>query len=238
MPHARSLPLIALAVLVPSLAGCPAPDQQPAQPQGQWGQAGPPGQYPALGQYAPPGQYGPGGQPPMSQPIQPGPGQWVPPPQPSGPFGWWPQGSIPVPAVGPVPIPGVPALPGMPMGAPQQCVDTINQYRARHGVPPVSRWMQAEPCAAHQAQTDAMSGQPHGSFGRCGEAAQNVCPGWQGSPESMTGSCLASMYSEGPGQDYARHGHYLNMMSPRFTRVACGYFTTPQGQVWAVHDFQ
>jgi hypothetical protein len=206
-------------------------EQRPAEP--------PPGQWAPQGQYVPPGAYGPYGQPPpMTQPVQPGPGQWVPPPPQNSTFPWWPQGAIPLPAVGPVPLPSMPALPGMPIGAAQQCVDTINQYRARSGLGPLARWMQAEPCTAGQAQSDANAGQPHGSFGRCGEGAQNVCPGWQGPPEKMTGPCLASMYNEGPGQDYAQHGHYLNMMSPRFTKVSCGYFTTPSGQVWAVQDFQ
>ena len=221
MQHAR-LPFFFLA----SLAGCPALDQRP------------PPQQPAPGQWAPPGQWAGPGQPPMSQPVQPGPGQWVPPQQPSGPLPWWPQGNIPIPAVGPVPLPAVPTIPGMPGGAAQQCVDGINQYRARNSLPPLQRWIAGEGCAAGQAQSDAQANHPHASFGRCGEASQNVCPGWQGPPESMTGPCLASMYNEGPGQDYATHGHYLNMMNPRFTRVACGYFTTAQGQVWAVQDFQ
>jgi hypothetical protein len=135
-------------------------------------------------------------------------------------------------------VPSVPALPGMPMGAVQQCVDGINQYRGRHGLAPLARWFAAEPCAAAEAQGDAAAGQPHGSFGRCGEMAQNVCPGWRGPPEQMTGPCLQSMYNEGPGADYATHGHFLNMTSPRYTKVACGYHTTQDGQVWAVQDFQ
>ena len=176
----------------------------------------------------------------MAQPVPPGPGQWVPPtPQPQGPLAWWPQGgTVPIPAWGPVQVPSVPALPGMPVGAAQQCVDGINQYRSRHGLQPLQRWIAGEPCAATAAQNDAAAGQPHGSFGRCGEGAQNVCPGWAGPPEQMTGPCLQSMYNEGPGADYATHGHFLNMTSPRYARVACGYFTTPAGQVWAVQDFQ
>jgi len=123
-------------------------------------------------------------------------------------------------------------------GPAQQCVDTINQYRASLRLAPLARWAAGEPCAAGQAQSDAQSGQAHGSFGRCGERAQNVCPGWRGPAEQVTGPCLQSMWNEGPGADYAAHGHYLNMADARYTRVACGYHTTAQGQVWAVQDFQ
>ncbi len=42
----------------------------------------------------------------------------------------------------------------------------------------------------------------------------------------------------GAGADYSAHGHYLNMSSTRYTKVACGYHTAPDGQVWAVQDFQ
>jgi hypothetical protein len=176
----------------------------------------------------------------MTQPVQPGPGQWTPPPQQQNAgLPWWPQGgALPLPGVGPLPLPSLPALPGMPVGAPQSCVDGINQHRARHGLPPLQRWYAGEACAASQAQADAQAGQPHGSFGRCGEGGQNVCPGWQGPAEQMTGPCLQSMYNEGPGADFATHGHFTNMMSTRFTKVACGYFTTAQGQVWAVQDYQ
>lgn len=220
--------LTAVFATLLGVAGCF--DQHPAQP--------PPGQWAPPGQWTPQGA--PPGQPPMAPPAQPPPGQWTPPPpQNSGPIPWWPQGgNMPLPGVGPVPIPSLPTIPGMPGGAPQQCVDAINSYRARHSLPPLTRWIAAEPCAAAQAQSDAQMGQAHGSFGRCSEGAQNVCPGWQGPPEQMTGPCLQSMYDEGPGADYARHGHHMNMMNPRYTKVACGYFTTPQGQVWAVQDFQ
>jgi hypothetical protein len=208
--------------------------------------------------YPQPQGYGYPQPPPMQQPVQPGPGQWVPPqPQNPSPFPWWPQGSgLPVPNLGA--SPGTPAVPSTPVatgdtpkppvamgdtpkppgGAAQQCVDTINQYRQSLRLAPVTRWLAAEPCAAGQAQSDAHAGQPHGSFGRCGELAQNVCPGWRGPPEQMTGPCLQSMWNEGPGTDYAKHGHYLNMANPRYTRVACGYHTTAQGQVWSVQDFQ
>jgi hypothetical protein len=224
MKHLRTLLPLAAILLCPACSGLDRP-QPGYRPQAQWA---PPGQWTPQGQ--------PMGQPPLGQPVPPGPGQWVPPPQQQQ--GWWPQSALPGLGGLPLPVPAIPGVPGLPGGAAQQCVDGINQYRARSGLPALARWFPTEPCAASEAQSDAQAGQPHGSFGRCGEMGQNVCPGWQGPAEQMTGPCLQSMYNEGPGADFATHGHYVNMMSPRFTKVACGYFTTPQGQVWAVQDFQ
>src|SRR6185369_309941 len=128
MQHARRLHLGRVAAAIALLSGCTAldaPQQQPPQNPGQWA---PPGQW------VPPGQM----QPPMAPPVQPGPGQWVPPQPSAGPIPWWQGGTIPVPAVGPIQVPGLPTVPGMPGGAAQQCVDTINQYRAQNGLPPLA----------------------------------------------------------------------------------------------------
>lgn len=236
-------------------AGCTAqepPAQYGYQPQQQQPQYGyqQPAQQPQYGypQQQPPPQYGyppPQGYPPP--PVAPAPA-----PQPSAvPFPWWPQGgALPIPNLGTFPgLPGVapvpapvpapaPVSPVASGGAAQDCVDSINRYRASLRLAPLSRWVEAEPCASGQAQSDSQSGRAHGSFGRCQEMAQNVCPGWRGPAEQVTGPCLQSMWNEGPGADYAAHGHYLNMANARYTRVACGYHTKPDGQVWAVQDFQ
>ena len=52
------------------------------------------------------------------------------------------------------------------------------------------------------------------------------------------------MFDEGPGPAgcaddstcYMEHGHHINMASTRFTRVACGFYTTPDGSVWSVQN--
>ena len=174
------------------------------------------------------------GPPPSTPPGYAPPGQWVPPPPPTAtsppPFNgpWW----QPPPSGGQFPFPP------LFIDAGQRCVDTVNQYRQSLRLPPLARWFIAENCTAAEARDSAVSGQPHGAFGRCGELAQNVCPAWSGTPEQMTGPCIQSMWNEGPGGDFATHGHYLNMTSTRFTRVACGYFTAPQGSTWAVLNFQ
>jgi len=122
--------------------------------------------------------------------------------------------------------------------AAEDCVEIINQYRASINLPPFSRWTDAEACADNEAKRDSEINQPHGSFGSCSERAQNTCPDWPGTPDSMIGSCLSMMWAEGPGSDFSKHGHYINMSSPSYTRVACGFYVTPQGRVWTVQDFR
>ena len=121
--------------------------------------------------------------------------------------------------------------------ATQLCVDTINMYRATLGLPALARWTDAEACADAESQADGEANTPHGTFGMCGEGAQNQCPGWPGPPETMIEGCLAQMWAEGPGEDFSMHGHYINMSNPAYTKVACGYATV-NGQVWATQDFQ
>lgn len=122
--------------------------------------------------------------------------------------------------------------------AAEECVGRINQYRSSIGLPPYQRWDEEEACADSEAKKDAEANRPHGSFGSCGERAQNTCPGWSGTPESMIDSCLGLMWAEGPGSDFSTHGHYLNMSSTSYTRVACGFYVTPVGSVWTVQDFR
>ena len=119
----------------------------------------------------------------------------------------------------------------------QLCVDLINGYRATVGAAPYARWTSAETCADGQAQSDsvtyAQTGKPHGAFGRCGESAQDECPGWGGPPATAIKGCLDMMWKEGPGG-----GHYDNMSSTSRKRAACGFYILPSGSVWAVQDFQ
>ena len=122
-------------------------------------------------------------------------------------------------------------------GATQLCVDTINMYRATLGLPALARWTEAEDCADAECLSDGMTGMAHGAFGMCGESAQNECPGWPGEPASMITGCLELMWNEGPGADFSAHGHYINMSSTAYTRVACG-FAEVDGAIWAVQNFQ
>lgn len=122
--------------------------------------------------------------------------------------------------------------------AAQHCVDTINMYRATLDLPPYQRWIEAEVCSGEEAESDSMTGTAHGAFGQCGEWAQNECPGWPGPPEALLDGCLAAMWAEGPGEPFEEHGHYINMSSTQYTKVACGFFQTGQGDYWAIQNFQ
>ena len=122
--------------------------------------------------------------------------------------------------------------------AEQLCVDTINQYRATLNLPPYQRWTSDEVCADGQAESDSQTQTAHGAFGKCSELAQNECPNWTGPPGTMIPSCLQMMWNEGPGADFATHGHYINMSSTKYTMVSCGFYTLPDGKVWAAQDFK
>lgn len=122
--------------------------------------------------------------------------------------------------------------------AEQLCVDTINMYRATLSLPPYTRWKAEETCGDGQAKSDSMTMTAHGAFGMCSESAQNECPGWPGPPSAMITDCLAQMWAEGPGADFSKHGHYINMSSSSYSTVACGFYTLSDGSVWAVQDFQ
>lgn len=125
----------------------------------------------------------------------------------------------------------------------QACVDEINQYRATLGLAPLVRWTAQEPCSDQQSERDSTQG-PHANFGDCTENAQNTCPGYP-SYSAVIGTCLSQMWAEGPpptmpcsGQCFQDHGHYLNMSSTRFTRVACGFFRMPNGRIWSNQNFK
>lgn len=125
-----------------------------------------------------------------------------------------------------------------PAGPEQLCVDTINMYRATLNLPPYARWTAEESCASDQASSDSMTMKAHGAFGMCSESAQNECPGWPGPPETMIKNCLQQMWMEGPGTDFATHGHWINMSSKSYTKVACGFHQTSTGSWWSVQDFR
>ncbi|MEZ4473874.1 MAG: CAP domain-containing protein [bacterium] len=141
-----------------------------------------------------------------------------------------------------LPLPGCrPSPPASTGDLAQDCVNRINQLRAEcQCLPPLRRWQAGEACADTHAEYDSTRS-PHAGFqGRiCAESGfgQNECPGW-GSTRDVIVGCLQQMWDEGPGEPFQAHGHYLNMTNGRFSQVACGFYTTPAGQVWAVQNFQ
>ncbi len=127
----------------------------------------------------------------------------------------------------------------------QDCVNRINQFRREcQCLPALQRWTDGEDCADRQAMIDQQTMTAHNGFrmGICSSGGgQNECPGWLGwgSVESTISGCLQQMWDEGPGDFYGPppHGHYINMSSTRFTRVACGFFISGSTTT-AVQNFQ
>ncbi len=113
----------------------------------------------------------------------------------------------------------------------QNCLAVINQYRASIGRPALTLRTSASSCLDGQAASDGAAGFAHGAFGKCGESAQDECPGWNGSPASSQPGCLKMMWDEGPGG-----GHYENMANAAYKEVACGFAPVGNGY-WMTQDF-
>lgn len=140
------------------------------------------------------------------------------------------------------------------------CLEHTNQLRAGKGRAPYQRWTSAESCVDDQATYDSTHG-PHAAFiagNTCGAFGQGECPG-QG-PQSVT-SCIDLMWAEKdqaicancdacpslndgfagkcPGCQVTTSnptcGHYLALVSPAFTRMACGFST---GSPYTAFDYQ
>jgi hypothetical protein len=126
-------------------------------------------------------------------------------------------------------------------------VNRINQFRAECAcLAPLERWTQGEACANEMAEYDADRDTAHAGFraNLCeGGSAQNECPGWD-SEDEVIDRCLQSMWDEGPppgpncdDECFEMHGHFINMSNTDYSRVACGFYTTPGGEVWALQNF-
>ena len=159
-----------------------------------------------------------------------------------------PVGMTCVPSIAPTPTatappPPAPTATTPPPPAPDsfaaaraRCLERTNEYRATKKLPPLSLRTESSSCADGQAQSDATKKTPHGSFGKCRELAQNECPGWKGTTDTVVDTCLKAMFDEGPGAGSA-HGHHNNMMDPSYTSVSCGLFVDSDGSVWLVQNF-
>jgi hypothetical protein len=138
----------------------------------------------------------------------------------------------------------------------QDCVNRINQFRTTCAcLKPLARWTAGEACADMDAQYDAMMDVGHAGAKAniCNwGAAQDECPG-DPSDQYVISTCLQQMWSEGPppagttiaecespqmlDSCYEVHGHFINMSDPDVNQVACGFYTTSSGAVWAAQNF-
>jgi hypothetical protein len=118
----------------------------------------------------------------------------------------------------------------------QFCVSETNRYRAMNTKPALTESSGLEAYAAAGAMLDFTTS-PHNHFSTTSGGgiafAENECPvqlGWTlgGDLMGQMGACIAAFYSEGPGTDYATHGHYINMMGA-YATLGCGIYSDGSG---------
>jgi len=134
----------------------------------------------------------------------------------------------------------------------QQCVDTINSFRATLGLAALVAWPAINTCVDGESTTDETAKSAHSAFGRCGESAQDECLGSNNTSGLV--ACLTSMWNEKNNAacsgceacsgaywktcancDYSTCGHYVNMSAHYYTQVSCG-FSSLGG--WSTQDFK
>ena len=119
----------------------------------------------------------------------------------------------------------------------QLCVERSNQKRALVGAGALVRSAGKEPCADGEAKIEsdanASGGAVHSTWGSCGESAQNLCGGMGWGIEELMRDCIDRWYAEGPGTGFA-HAHYYQLINPAFTKVACGFYLSPSGDLQIV----
>ncbi|MBR4398338.1 MAG: CAP domain-containing protein [Fibrobacter sp.] len=131
----------------------------------------------------------------------------------------------------------------------EDCLDKINEYRATENLKPLTLASEEkQTCADKQSADDLASNEAHGHFGDCGEFAQNSGPNFSGNFQKNA-SAVAEYYLKMMWEDekakaeqgvteYAQIGHYLNMKSTSYTKVACGIALSADGKKgWFNVDF-
>jgi hypothetical protein len=129
----------------------------------------------------------------------------------------------------------------------QDCVNRINQFLTQCAcLPALTRATDGEACANQMAEYDAGKNSAHaGAIDNIcmPSGSQNECPGYASNTQVIS-LCMQQMWDEGPpptgsctGTCYEQHGHYINMTDKSVHRVACGFFTTSAGKVWAAQNF-
>lgn len=141
----------------------------------------------------------------------------------------------PIPECSPLPVPDTGDFHA-------DCVARINQFRWEcQCLPPLERWVEAEDCADQMAEYDAGLNDAHAGISdricEPSNAGQNECLNY-GPSFGIIDFCFQQMWDEGPGEDFQVHGHYLNMSDPTSTRVGCGIYVAPNGDVTSVQNFQ
>lgn len=138
----------------------------------------------------------------------------------------------------------------------ENCLDTINAYRATEGAAPLTLAADSlQTCTDKQAAADMEAGSAHGHFGSCHEMAQNTGPNintqWMGTDTTKIAYYYSAMMWEdekklvtsgerdpNKDEDYSYIGHYLNMRNTKYTKVACGFAVSKDGKTaWLNMNF-
>ena len=135
------------------------------------------------------------------------------------------------------------------------CLAKINEYRATENLKPLALASEEkQACADKQSADDLASNKAHGHMGACGEFAQNSGPNfslsWRKSASAVTDAFLKMMWEDEKAlvesgerdpeksEDYSYIGHYINMRSKSYTKVACGIALDADGKKgWLNIDF-
>jgi hypothetical protein len=131
-------------------------------------------------------------------------------------------------------------------------VDLLNQYRATQGLPPLLYDAKISDFALDGSKQLFDDHTAHAHFAK---GTANV-PGFgthvaenQGDPSGVPklaadpvanekqqiATLLKIMFDEGPGEG-EEHGHYMNMMSPKYRRVGVGLFYASDGKFYLTND--
>ena len=136
----------------------------------------------------------------------------------------------------------------------EDCLAKINEFRATENLPPYTLAAEEkQTCADKQSADDLKSGKAHGHFGDCGEFAQNSGPNFSASSlknaTAVSDYYLKMMWDEkklvesgeadlNSKDDFPKIGHYKNMQSRSYTKVACGISLSADGKKgWFNVDF-
>jgi len=127
----------------------------------------------------------------------------------------------------------------------QNCVDRINKLRALENLPALMRDQGSEGCSDDDARINYEKKIPHASV--CGQA-QNECSTYP-STTGILDTCIQQQmyynektcYSKNPSGCYGNAacecGHYVNMTDKSYTKVACGLYETPSGELKSTLNF-
>lgn len=137
----------------------------------------------------------------------------------------------------------------------EDCLAKINEYRATENLKPLALASEEkQACVDRQSADDLASNVAHGHFGDCGEFAQNSGPNfstvWGKNASDVAERYLKMMWEDEKElvtsgkrdlekeEDFPYIGHYKNMRSASYTKVACGIVLNAEGKKgWFNVDF-